>query len=207
MGFRRSRQVSFAALLAVIGATLALGGCGSTRSSTADAPSGRQFGRVGGYSRLDGDSDVDDIHPPQHEHYDDGPLLSRYGGRAGPADAIAIAALVKAYYAASAAGEAARACSLLSASLAGGLAAETEGGTGAQGSSAACAKGFAPQLAEQHARLVAEDPASMRIEAVYAEGVSALAVYALKTTPESEIVLTREGGAWKIDALFGSYMP
>jgi hypothetical protein len=34
-----------------------------------------------------------------------------------------------------------------------------------------------------------------------------LAVIAFKTTPESEIVLEREGHTWKIDALFGGYMP
>jgi hypothetical protein len=205
---RRGRQVSFVALLVLTGATLALGGCGGASSSSrkAEAPSGPRLGRVGGYSRLDGDSDVDDLRPPAREHYDDAPLLGRYGGRASPADAAAIAGLVKTYYAASAAGEAARACSLLSTSLASGLAA-TEGGTGTQGSSAACAKGLAPQLEEQHARLLGEDPASMRVEAVYAKGDSALAVFAFKTAPESEIVLAREGGAWKIDALFGSYMP
>lgn len=157
------------------------------------------------YSTTDADSDYDDERPPAHAGFDDGPLLRQYGHRAGPGLAHDVAAVVSDYYAAALAGDAARACALLTVSLAQGVAAEATRGAG--GGRATCAAKLAPQLAEQHRRIASEEPATMRVKAVYAKGGAALAVLGLRTGPESEIVLAREAGAWRVNALFSSYMP
>ena len=47
----------------------------------------------------------------------------------------------------------------------------------------------------------------MRVKAVYTDGQLALAVLSLRHLPESEISLALEGGTWRLDALFASYMP
>jgi hypothetical protein len=199
------------ALIAII-LTLAPSGCGGAHRATATSatastgratmPAASPAARTTGYSKRDGDSDSDDEHPPLHFGNDDGPLFASYGGRAGPADTRAITALVKRYYAASAGGDGARACSLLSSSLAAGVASEY-GHSAHEG----CAASVSALLAEQRRRFIAEDIPTMLITAVHVKGNLGLAVLSFKTTPESQIVLAREGRVWKIDALFDTYMP
>jgi hypothetical protein len=198
-------------LTAVLLLALASSGCssqsGSSRpsergSNAAGAKPATQTGTL--YSTADADYDYDDEHPPAHAGFDDEPLLRQYGRRAGHATARAVATVVGQYYAAALAADGTRACALLAAVLAEGVAAEA--GQNPQSDRTGCAAKLAPQLAQQHSRIASEEPGAMRVKAVYAKEDIALAVLSLRAAPESEIVLAREGGSWKIDALFASYM-
>jgi hypothetical protein len=158
------------------------------------------------YSKQDGDYDFDDV-----AGYHSGPtnddlsLLATYGHRAPPAEARAVTALVKRYYAASAAGDGATACTLLSASLAGGLASATS--QPVRGAGTTCAGPMSLLLEHQHAQLAAKEVATMTVIAVHTKGDIGLAVLGFRTTPQSEMILVREGGAWRINALFDGIMP
>jgi hypothetical protein len=198
---------------------LAGGGCAGThRAATAGAtgastPASAQRVKsstsppvhAGGYDLRDGDEDSDDERPPLRFGNDDPALLVDYGGRAGPAETRTISALVKSYYAVSLAGEGARACSLVASSLRTGV--EAEYGSGGRTGKEGCASAMKRMLSEQHAQLVADDVPTMRVTAVHIKGDLGLAVIEFRTTPESQIILQREAGAWRIDALFGTYMP
>jgi hypothetical protein len=179
-------------LALVLAATLCLGAvaCGGTHAASATSTSG-------GYLKNDADKDTDDPghHVPGAKN-DDLQLFAIYGTGASPADTRAIADLVKAYYAASYAGEGAKACSMLYSSLAAGLGQSRQD----------CTATMSRLLAQQHPHLVAENPASMLVLGVHVKGETGLAVLGFKTMPESNIVLQREGHAWKIDALFDTVM-
>jgi hypothetical protein len=158
-----------------------------------------------GYVTLDGDSDNDELRHPVPAEADELPLLREFATRASPADAHAITALVKRYYAASTAGNAAGACSMLLTSLASGLAAHD--GASAGGAHDTCTASMSRLLAQQHRRLVSEDVSTMKVLAVRVKDALGLAVLGFKRTPESEIVLQRGARGWKIAVLFSSYMP
>jgi hypothetical protein len=162
----------------------------------------------GGYLHEDGDKDIDDngVRPPARLD-DDRVLLDQYGGEASDADRQAVTAVVKGYYAAAAAGEATKACSLLYSSLAAGLAAPGQGSGQARSADEACAAGVAPLYEQQHAHLVADDVSTMAVSAVRVKGDLGLAVIGFRTQPQGEILVERERGAWKVDALFDSEMP
>lgn len=207
----RSWTLTAPTLLACLLMAAAASGCGhqahagsstaQRRAAVAGDPSGTAGAGGVRYSPADADYDEDDAHPPRHAGFDDRPLLRLYGAPAAPADRRRITALVTSYYAASIAGKAGQACAALSSNVLAGLAA-----AGGGNNSSACATQMPKLLAEQHQRLVAEDPATMRVIAVYAKSDAAIALLRFRTAPESEIVLAREGTAWKVDALFGSYM-
>jgi hypothetical protein len=154
--------------------------------------------RSGGYLKEDGDNDGDEGSPGRKYVQDDKRVLATYGGRARPATARAIAALVRRYYAASLAADGASACALLDASLAKALAAQS----GAPRSPAACAAALSPLLAQEHQHVLSEDPATMTVIGVYANGVIGLALVGFRNAPESDLLLAREAHAWKIDSLF-----
>jgi hypothetical protein len=175
---------------------------GSSSKSARDASSARTA-PAGGYVKLDGDADTDDERSRVRRGADEQPLLKSYGPMARPGVTRTIGALVRSYYAAAAAAQAARACSLLDATLAEGLATQPA----QHGSARSCAGAISPLLSQQHSRFVAEDASTMTIVAVHVKGDLALAVLGFRTTPESQIVLQREESSWKIAALFGSYMP
>jgi hypothetical protein len=191
-------QSGLAALLAAT-ALVTAAGCGGTASTQPHAAGSS------GYVKEDGDEDSDDQRPPVMVGADEQPLLTTYGGNASPADARAITALVKNYYTASAAGDAARACSLLYASLAGGLAAQQS--QAVPGARATCTEPMSALLGQQRARLAAEDASTMAVTAVHVKGDLGLAVLGFRRTPASQIVVEREGRTWKIDALVATYMP
>jgi hypothetical protein len=205
---KRSLALLVTAALGLTG--IACGANSATHSNspphtTAAAATGaRPSTAPGGYSKDDGDNDFDDeasYHGTPAN--DDRGLLASYGPKASPAVARAVAGVVKRYYAASAAGDAATACSLLAASVAGGLAAQSQpspdGGH-------TCAAAMSSLLAQQHKQLLGEDVSTMAVTAVHAKGTLGLAVLRFRTAPESEILVEREGHTWKIDALFGVYM-
>jgi hypothetical protein len=158
----------------------------------------------GGYLKEDADKDGDDGYYPNGPKQDDEQILALYGGKAPAAEARAIAALVKRYYAASVAGNGAGACALLSPGVVAGVVALQQSQT-ARGSSA-CATAIAPLLAHQHQRLLAEEPATMVVTGVYAKGELGLALLGFRSAPESDIVVAREGHVWKIDSVFDNQL-
>jgi hypothetical protein len=207
------------ALLATALLGLALVACGSTgkttssRPLTSDSPTlpaatvattRSRAVRSGGYLKEDGDKDGDDHGRPVRGENDDLTLFAAYGRRASSADARAITALVKRYYAASATEDSATACSLLSSSLITGVV--TEQSQTGQGAGKTCPASIAPLLKQQHQQLVADDVATMVVTSVHVKGDLGLAALGFRTMPEAEIVVEREGQAWRIDALFDSNM-
>lgn len=157
---------------------------------------------AGDYVSEDGDKDYDD-RPGTRADQDDQLLLAHYPRRASRPEARRILALVKRYYAVSVAGNAAGACALLTAQIAGALAAsETSGTRGGR-----CAAAFLPLLHQQQPRLAVEQPATMTVSGVHLSGRFALVVLRFRRSPESQTLLERERGAWKIDSLFDGLMP
>jgi hypothetical protein len=156
----------------------------------------------GGYLKNDNDTDPDD--KPRNrgnpeEPGDESNLVAPFGHRkANAADTSAITTLVKSYFAASAAENGARACSLLATHLADGL--------GANGGGQACAAAMSPLLRQQHTRLAADDVSTMVVTSVHAKGNLGVAILGFRATPEGSILVEREGHTWKIDALFASGM-
>jgi hypothetical protein len=208
-GLAGNIRCALPALLAILALAGTGAGCGSAakvaaRQSALAHPRMPASGpATRSYAKIDGDADADDQRPPGRHADDASPVLARYGPRARPEDARAIAALVKSYYRASLAGAATRACSLLSSSLAEGLSAAQRGS--AEGR-AGCAEPMGVLLTEQHRRLVSEEVSTMRVSSVHVKGDLGLAVLNFHRTPESVIVVEREGGTWRIDALVGTYM-
>jgi hypothetical protein len=203
------RRTLVLAVMALVSVTVfACGASKTTHSATRDSHGSTTAiaTQPGGYSTKDGDEDYDDTgHYHGSPANDDQALLASYGPRASPAVTRAVTSLVEHYYAASAAGDGAQACSMLTANLADGLAAG-EGQPGG-GKSHTCAAAMSLLLAQQRQNLRGEDVSTMAVTTVRVKGDLGLAVLAFKTTPESEIVLEREGHTWKVDALFGGYMP
>jgi hypothetical protein len=176
----------------------------SRRPPTAGTPASGRVSQAGHYLKGDGDKDNDDEGRPEQGKGDDREFLEGYGPRASQADARSIAALVKRYLAVSAAGEAARACSLLSTGMAAGLAGAPHQPGRSTGQ--ACATAFSPLLREQRQRLVAEDVATLAVTSVHVKGDLGLIALAFENAPESELLVEREGRQWKIGALFDTNM-
>ncbi len=196
---RQSLALLAAGLLSMAAIACGAGRVVDSSSPTAGATSGR-------YSEQDGDYDFDDASgyhgSPAN---DDLSLLATYGHRATPAETRTVTTLLRRYYAASAAADGATACSLLSTNLANGLASATS--QPVRGAGTTCAGPMSLLLERQHARFAAKDVPTMTVIGVYAKGDIGLAVLGFRTTPQGELILAREGGAWKIDALFDGNMP
>jgi hypothetical protein len=189
------------------------GACGSGARTPADPGSATSTlpaksrdansSRAGNYLKADGDKDGDDPHP-SNPGQDDQALLATYGYRASASTAHAIATLVEHYYDAALTGDGAHACALLAAGPTAGLvSSQSQTSHGAHN----CATAIEPLLAQQHRHLLAEDPASMVVTGVYVNGDLGLALLGFRASPESDIVVEREGGAWKLGALIDSEVP
>ncbi len=175
---------------------------GVTNASSSKAPASvatSTTGVSGSYVKEDGDTDGDDRSEPNTPGpSDDEALIANYGGKASPSETRALAALVKHYYSASLAGDGASACALLSAEVVEGLSGSTR--------PSACAAAISPLLTQQRRHLTAEEPATMTVIGVHRRGKIALVMLGFKRYPEGDILVEREGHAWKIDALFDSEM-
>lgn len=152
------------------------------------------------YLKYDGDPDSDD-HPGTGPSTDDQETLVAYGHPAKPADRQAITTVVRAYYAAALAADGSKGCSLLQSGLASDVA-EEQGRPGAT-----CATALSALFEQEHQHLAGEEVATMAITGVYAQGNAGSVTLGFHSAPEAEIVLAREGRAWKVDALFDSELP
>ncbi len=155
---------------------------------------------LGSYLKNDGDEDGDE---KGRKEDDDTAFLESYGRNAGQPDRQAVTSLVKRYYAAAAAANGAVACSLLSSALVSGL---LEGSKTRQGAGNACATVVSPLLAQQRERFAKDEVSTMTVIGVRVKHDIGLAVLGFRAEPVSQIVVKREGSAWKVDALFDSFM-
>ncbi len=171
------------------GRTPQAGGARTGGSSTARAP--------GGYLLSDGDIDPDDQGKSPN---DNTPGIKAAGPPANGADRRTIAALVRDYYATALAGDGAKACLLLDSTLATAI---TVGGSGPRASGpSTCTAALSRLFKQQHNYLASEDPRTMVVTGVYLKNSEAIATLGFKTMPQSEILLEREHGMWKINAVF-----
>jgi hypothetical protein len=177
---------------------------GTTDEATAGPPT--HVGSSSGYLKNDGDKDSDDAERDRASPEGDASIIfAPFGHRASTADARAVTNVVKSYYAASAAQDGAKACSLLTASLALGVGADHAGSVGI--ARERCAASMSLLLKQQHRQLVADDVATMVVTSVHVKGNLGVAALGFRAMPESELLVEREGHAWKIDALFAGLMP
>jgi hypothetical protein len=125
-----------------------------------------------------------------------------WGRAASAADRRAVTSVVKSYYAAAAAGDAVRACSLMYSIFAEEIPEEygesPPGPPGLHGTT--CAAVLAKLFKQQHRRLVA-DLATLEVTRVRLKGRRGLAILHFRTAAHREIPVHRERRAWKIDAL------
>lgn len=179
------------------------GGSGTGAPSSESTTAALRSSRPGAYDLRDGDDDPDDHREPGFVN-DDESFFPTYGRGASAADTRVIATLVKRYLAAATAGNGAKACSLLDATLAHELgAAGSEDGDDAK----QCATTLPTLFEHQQPRLTAAEVATMTVISVHVKGNLGLAELGFRTLPEQELIAEREGRTWKIDALLGNYLP
>jgi hypothetical protein len=218
--WRAVATATTALLAALLGTGLAA--CGHGRSYTREgsrtlADAVREDGagrkvtprswRAGSYVLGDGDYDGD-----ARNHYDD-PGIRGYGHPLHGTGRRVVAALVKLYFAAAAAGDGARACSLLVTSVGRdvslGEVAErvyppAPSVPPLRGES--CARIMSLVFHEAHQRLVASD-ATLRVTGVRTKDLHGLVLLGFQTSPERYIPVRREHGGWRIDALLDEEIP
>jgi len=146
--------------------------------------------------KLDGDRDTDN-------NSDDNDVR-KYGHEAGGTYTRMIAVLVERYYMASAAGDGASACALISVNLMEGLSIR-KSATGARFSRPACAVMLSRQF-KQAANLVDTSVARVRVVDARVRGSKGLAIVRLPSGEERDIAVTHDSGDWKVDSLFDSGM-
>lgn len=154
-----------------------------------------------GYLKADGDYDPDD-HGATKSRDDEQEMIGRSSKEAPPSDLKAISVAVKRYYATALAEDGTRGCTMLERALAAAIAKEAP-----RNGNATCATALSHLFQVQHRYLSAEEPVTMVITGVRIEGNEALTTLGFKRTPEGEVILKREGGHWKLDALFDSELP
>jgi hypothetical protein len=203
--------------MALLSASIAAcGNAGERTPSTSHASSGAvaekpsavsSAASSGSYLKDDGDKDSDDeLHKSKHEDdEDDSTLWAPYGGKVSEVTLRAVAAQVRAYYAAAAAGDGGKACALLYRGLASGLG-ESPSQANRAGTSA-CASTVAHIFKERHQQLAGDEVATMVVTAVRRKGDLGLALLGFKKAREGAILVKREAGVWKIASLLDSEIP
>ncbi len=167
----------------------------TTTVSSRGAPSG-------GYLKGDEDYDADDEPHSLPAESDDDPLLQSYGKQAGPDDARAVTALVKDYLTAAVTDDSAMACSMLDSSVVAGLSAGQS--QSERNARQTCAAALSSLFKQQHQGLIADEVATMVVTSVHVRGNLGLAALGFTRRPQAQIIVKREGGAWKIDTLLAN---
>jgi hypothetical protein len=204
------------ALTATALLAIGAGACGSAGSRAGTATrSGSSFAAAAGavpgtranLGQLRGDEDNDAQGAGGYYDRDDADI-AHYGRAASAGETQAIAALVRRYFAAAAAGDAARGCALASAILAESLP-ENYGGPPAPRyllGAHTCRAVLARVFEDLHAQLV---PLAARLEVtgVRVRGNRADALLGWGALPAGLMEARREGGAWKIEEPLASPLP
>jgi hypothetical protein len=130
--------------------------------------------------------------------------IQTFGREGGETDRQAVAELVKRYYAAVAADDGAKACSMMSSGLSGSLV------SGLGRSPKAHGKGCGAILSllfKGRGRQAAAGLLAPEVTGVRLRGARGFALLRSKAIPAGEISIVRERGVWKIAALIGSALP
>lgn len=151
------------------------------------------------FLKSDGDGDHDD-HSKATSSDDEGELLvaKRYG--ATTTEHTAMKTVLERYYAAASARDGASGCALLTRELASSLAPSRASGQ-------TCAQALSRLFAVQSSHLAAEHADTMVLTGVHAHAGVALVTLGFRSAPEAELILRREDGNWKLNALFDSGLP
>jgi hypothetical protein len=187
-------------VLPVVLLASSLGACGSTRGGAATSEASS---KVSGAGSLLGDQDNDSGRDNYYDR-DDGEVRD-YGHAASAAETRAIGALVKAYYAAAAAGNGTRACQLtyyFEAETLPEQYAQPPGPRWLHGLST-CSALLTRVFAHFHASL----SAPVLVTGVRVDGDRAEALVGFKTLPAGFLKARLEGGSWKIDSLLAAPLP
>jgi hypothetical protein len=206
------RKAAVAGLVTV--ALLALGGgcgsaskdAGSTSKVTSTVAAGGVSGATSSPGRLMGDEDNDYKGDVGKAYYDsDDNRIRYYGHAASAADARAIMALVKRYYAAAAAGDGATVCALTRPIVAETMPenyGQPPGPRYLRGAST-CAAVLSIVFKHFHDKLTVP----VRVTNVRVSGDRADVLLGFKTLQAGEIKMRRERGSWKIDGLLAVALP
>jgi hypothetical protein len=127
-----------------------------------------------------------------------------YGEAASPADRRVVTEIVRRYYAAAAAGDGAKGCSLIFSLLAEEipeLYGESSGPPELRGKS--CAVVMSKVFKQQRQKLVT-DAATLKVTSVRVKRNHALAMLSFRSMPQRDILVHREYRTWKIDELLDS---
>jgi hypothetical protein len=194
-------------------ALLAVGAaaCGSAGERASPAParssgaSATGSAAAGGASRpadlfkRDGDGDIDRL--TQGSHDGDGDAIPTFGPPAGAADRRAILALFRRYYANAAAGDGARACSMMDIPAAESVVEEHSRGKGPRSlQGKTCAQIMSTLFKRRHRELM-EDIAGYRVLAVQVHGGGGLVLVrfpAKRELRELRVIVRRDHGAWRM---------
>jgi hypothetical protein len=197
------------ALLAMALLSVGAGACGDTSHASNRYLNDGDHDPIGdedGDNNADNDNDVSlDYKPVTNEggnyHDADDSMTLAYGHAAGPVDTRAVAALVKRYYAAAAAGDGKGACSMLLPSLA-KAAPEDYGEFGPQylRGGKTCEAVLSLLFEHFHNTLTAP----VGVTGVRVEGNQAHALVGSATMSASYITLQRERGVWALNELLGN---
>jgi hypothetical protein len=158
-------------------------------------------------TKNDNDADFDNDYKNEHKGYTDSDdnSVTDYGYAASATDRQAIAALAKRYYAAAAAGDGAKACSLIDSTLAEAIPedyGQAPGPAYLRGSKT-CQAVMSLLFKHSHTQLTG----AFEVTGVRVSGSSAYALLGSTTTPASYILLKRDAGVWKIDTLLAGSLP
>jgi hypothetical protein len=151
------------------------------------------------------DSDDDDVERLPND--DNNSAVRDFGSPATAAEAHAISALLRRYYATAAAGNGALACSMILASIVKAVPLNygVYGPTYMRGGKT-CAQVLVRLFAHEHRRLLAET-AHMTVTSVRLQGDLGLAMLGFSGLRERQISLQREHVTWKLAALLDGELP
>jgi hypothetical protein len=155
-------------------------------------------------SPLPTDNDYDNDNP-SNSHYDqDDNAVLYFGHATSAAEARAIMALVKRYYAAAVASDGATACSLIYSIVAESVPEGYGQLPALRGKT--CAVVVSKLFKKHHRELVAE-VAGLEVTHVRVEGDRGLALLRFRTMPERRVLVHREHGVWKMGVLLDIGVP
>jgi hypothetical protein len=163
----------------------------ATTAVSSATPIGRGLGR-------DADGDKDKNNNNRYDSDDN------FGHEASTTDKLAVTSLVKRYYAAAAEGDGTKACLLISSILAESVAEEYGRLPALRGDSCAAVMS---KLLEWHRQELAADVARLRVTKVQVDGSQGWVLLSFGRRYERRMLVHRDSGAWKIDALLDIKVP
>lgn len=191
-----------------LGAT-ACGGAGSASQASSNAAASGSTASTASsttptQSHLPRDSDDDNDNSSNSRYDNDDNPVVYYGHTASAAEVQAITGLVKGYYAAAAASDGAKACSLIYSILAESVIEEYGQSTVLHGKT--CSVVMSRLLKRVHWQLVA-DVARLKVTLVRVNGNHGLVLLRFGTIPERRVLVQRERGVWKMGVLLDIGVP